>query len=60
MSAYNKFIVAIVVAVLIAALTAAASALDDNVITTQEWVTIALAALGALAVYLVPNKKKDT
>jgi len=54
-SRYSKFIVAIIVACLIAGLTALVSALQDNVITPQEWATIALAFVGALGVYFVPN-----
>lgn len=43
----------------IAALTAAAlavqSALTDGSISAQEWVTVLIAALGALAVWATPN-----
>lgn len=60
MSTYRKFIVAILVAVAIATVTAVGSALQDEVITAQEWCTIALAALGALAVYVVPNTPPAT
>lgn len=55
MSKYRKFIVAIAVAVSIAVVTALGSALNDDVITAQEWCIIVLAGLGALAVYVVPN-----
>ena len=44
-----------VVAVLTAAALAAQSALTDGTISGQEWVTVLIAALGALAVYAVPN-----
>lgn len=44
------------VAVLIAGLTALTSAITDNRVTNAEWIMIGLAALGALGVYLVPNK----
>lgn len=44
-----------IVAVLTAALTVLASAITDNVITPNEWVMIALEALGAIGVYAVPN-----
>lgn len=45
-----------VVAVLTAAALAAQSALTDGSITTQEWVTVLIAALGALAVWAAPNQ----
>ena len=51
MSQYAKAIVAALTAGLIAAQTA----ITDGHITSSDWVTIALAALGALAVYAVPN-----
>jgi len=54
-SKYAKFIVAVIVACLIAGLTALVSALQDNAISPQEWATIALAFVGALGVYFVPN-----
>jgi len=44
------------VAVAIGGLTVLASAITDNVVTPQEWVQIALAALGAVGVYAVPNR----
>lgn len=44
-----------IVAALTAAALAAQTALSDGVVTPSEWVSIAIAALGALAVYLVPN-----
>ncbi|NUR42049.1 MAG: hypothetical protein HOV73_18375 [Streptomyces sp.] len=41
--------------------TAAVTAVQDNVLTTGEGVTIALAVLGAWGiVYAVPNKPKTT
>ncbi len=49
---YAKFIVA----ALAAGLVAAQTAITDGTITTAEWVTIVLAALGALGVWLIPNK----
>lgn len=55
MGKYRKFYVALALAAAIAGLTAAGSAMGDDVISRQEWITIALAVLGALAVYLVPN-----
>lgn len=51
MGKYKKFIVA----ALTAGGVALASALTDDKVTTAEWVTIGLAALGALGVYAVPN-----
>lgn len=51
MNQYAKAIVAALTAGLIAAQTAIA----DGGINTSDWITIALAALGALAVYAVPN-----
>lgn len=44
-----------VVAVLTAAALAAQSALTDGSISSQEWVTIVIAALGAVAVWATPN-----
>lgn len=55
MSRYAKGIVA----VLIAGLTVLASAITDNVITPSEWVNIALACVGAVGVYAVPNKRPE-
>lgn len=49
---YAKF----AVAALTAALVALGAALSDDHVTTAEWVTIGLAAVGALGVYLVPNR----
>lgn len=52
MTAYLKAIVAS----LVAGLTALLTALDDDSVTAQEWVTAGIAALVALgAVYAVPN-----
>ncbi|KAF2774700.1 hypothetical protein [Streptomyces sp. OM5714] len=40
---------------------AAVTAVQDNVLTTGEGITIALAVLGALGItYAVPNKKEPT
>jgi hypothetical protein len=55
MTRYSKTIVA----TLIAGLTVLASAISDNVITAQEWTNIALACLGALGVYVVPNRPSE-
>lgn len=52
MSKYSKFLVA-----LATALTVLAASLPDGV-TSTEWIAIALAALGALGVYAVPNVNK--
>lgn len=59
MAAYAKAIVAGVVAVLIAGLTAAQVALEDDTLTTAEWVTIGLAVVGAVGVWWVKNKEPD-
>jgi hypothetical protein len=53
MGKYKKTIVA----VLAAGAVALTSALSDDKVTNAEWVAIGLAALGALGVYAVPNKK---
>lgn len=45
-----------VVAALVAGLTVLAAALTDDAITPAEWVQIAVAVLGAIGVYAVPNK----
>lgn len=47
------------VAAAIAGLTALASAITDDHVTSAEWVMIALAALGAFGVWLVPNRPAD-
>lgn len=52
---YAKFLVAFAAAALVAAQTA----ITDDTITASEWVTIALAGLGAVGVWLVPNKPAD-
>lgn len=52
---YAKFVVAAATA----ALVALGAALTDDTVTTGEWVTIVLAALGALGVYLVPNRPQS-
>lgn len=44
-----------IVAVAIAALTVVYTAVTDGAITGQEWVQVALAGLGALGVYAIPN-----
>lgn len=48
---YAKFVVALVAAGLVALQVA----LTDGHVTGQEWITIALAVLGAAGVGLVPN-----
>lgn len=50
-----------VVAALVAALTLAYAALDgpDGSISDKEWVNIALAAVTAVGVYVVPNARKS-
>ncbi len=45
-----------IVAVLVAGLTVLASAITDDKVTNAEWVNIALAAVGALGVYALPNR----
>ena len=55
MSRYAKFLVALI-PVILAGLNVVYDALTDNVVTTQEWVAVAVAALAAAAVYAVPNK----
>ena len=52
MSNYSKAIVA----VLIAALTSIQTAMSEGPMTTQKWVTVGLAVVGAIGVYLVPNR----
>jgi flavoprotein len=52
---YAKFIVSAVMA----GGTALTVALGDNVITTTEGIAVALAILGALGVYVVPNARED-
>lgn len=44
------------VAVLVAGLTVLASAITDDKVTNAEWVNIALAVVGALGVYALPNR----
>jgi len=46
-----------VVAFLTAGMIAIGAALTDDTITKAEWITIGLAALGAIGVYFVPNSK---
>jgi len=48
-----------VVAVVAAALAVLTVVLDDGKITGAEWVQVALAGLGALGVYAIPNKPKS-
>lgn len=53
----GKYAKAIVAAV-VAGGTALGTALADDVVTTGEWVGVALAVLGALGItYVVPNAK---
>lgn len=49
-----------VVAAVVAGGTIAQTALSDDSISSGEWVLIALAVLGALGVYTVPNKPERT
>jgi hypothetical protein len=51
MNQYAKTIAAVLTAALIAAQTAIA----DGHITSSDWITIALAGLGAIAVFVTPN-----
>ena len=46
----------VAVAVAIALLTALQAAITDSTVTGNEWLTIGLAVVTALGVYLVPNK----
>lgn len=48
-----KFVVAVVAALS----TTAAAAITDSHVTRAEWITILLAGLGAIGVYLVPNNE---
>lgn len=54
MSAYAKTIAA---AIATAAITLQV-VMSDGTVTTSEWITVGLAALGALGVYAVPNKPR--
>jgi hypothetical protein len=48
-----------VTAALVAGLTALLTALDDGAVSRSEWVTVAVAFLGALgAVWAVPNARR--
>jgi hypothetical protein len=58
MSAYYKGLVAAIVAVLIAGVTAWQAASADGM-TAQDWATVALAVLGAIGVYAIPNVPAD-
>ncbi len=53
---YDMKIAKFLVAAATAALVAVGAAITDDVITSAEWVAIALAGLGAAGVYFVPNK----
>lgn len=55
MSRYSKFLIALV-PVLLAGLKVLSDALGDGVVSTQEGLAVAVAALTAAAVYAVPNK----
>lgn len=49
-----------IVAALIAGLGAMATAVQDDVISSQEWITIVIAALSALGVtWAVPNRTAE-
>jgi type IV secretory pathway VirB2 component (pilin) len=54
-TAYRKGIIAALIAVLIIAVQAFQAAAGDGAVDTNDWLTIALAVLGAVGVYLVPN-----
>ncbi|MGH3430518.1 MAG: hypothetical protein ACRD3Q_04425 [Terriglobales bacterium] len=56
MNTYTKAIIALLTAGAIAAQTA----LADGAISPTEWTSIAISALGAIAVYAVPNKHPPT
>lgn len=56
---YRKAVAAGAIAVLIAGLTVFGSVFEDGVVTPQEWVTVALAVLGAIGVYFFPNDPLD-
>src|SRR4051812_5600388 len=51
MSRYVKYVAALVGTVL----SALVGALTDNVITDTEWINVAIAGVGALAVFTAPN-----
>lgn len=51
MNAYTKAVVSVMLAVL----TTAQAFLNDSVITTGEWVQIAIAFVAAFGVYMIPN-----
>ena len=46
-----------IVAAIVAGATALAVAMGDDTLSTTEGVTVALAVLGALGVYVVPNAR---
>lgn len=48
-----------IVAAVVAGATALTVAMGDDVITATEGITVALAVLGALGVYVVPNAQED-
>jgi len=48
-----------IIATAVAALTALQAAISDERVTNNEWIIVALAALGAAGVYLVPNSPPD-
>lgn len=49
-----------IVAVIGAAIVALQLALEDNSVSNAEWVTIALALVTAVGVYLIPNSPPST
>jgi hypothetical protein len=51
---YSKLIVALAAAAGVLGVAAA-----DGSISTSEWIQVALAFIGALGVYSVPNKPRD-
>ncbi len=58
MTAYRKFLVALIPAFL-AALVVLEGALSDEVVSTREWVAFAIAFATAIAVRQVPNDPAD-
>lgn len=54
-----KKVAKFVVAFLAAAAVTAVAAISDNTITPAEWLAIAVAGLGAVGVYVVPNKPAE-
>ena len=55
MTEYRKAIVAGIIGALIVAIQAYQAAAGDGAVDTNDWLTIALAVLGVVGVYFVPN-----